>query len=166
MKRIVLAATAALLATPFPATAGGGSCHADHPESEVATTEVVIEFACFGPVAARVTTGATVTWRNASGIEHNVSGPTIDFAELPDGSTLSHTFGEPGLYPYACMIHPGMSGVVHVVDGAAPASAAAVAGPVSHEGAGLPSGAIWGGAALLAVAGGVLASRRRPPLPA
>ncbi len=156
MKRIVLATAAALLAAaPVPATAGGG-CHYDAPESEVATTEVVVDHACFGPVVARVTTGATVTWRNVSGMPHNISGPTMDYAELPDGATHAVTFTEPGLYPYACMLHAGMSGVVRVVDGP---TAAAVA---DESGAGLPAGAVWGGAALVAAAGGVLVARRSP----
>lgn len=158
MKRTVLATfTLAMLAVPVPATAGGG-CHEDGPAQEVATTTVVIEHACFTPAAAVVRTGATVTWDNPSGLPHNISGPAVQLVELPIGKGTTITFDRAGIYPYACMIHPGMSGVVIVRDGAAAAPAAAPAArttPVAASRETSSNGASpygWGGAAL-AVAG-------------
>lgn len=146
MKRTVLAA----LVLPFlasPAHAGGG-CATEGASAPVATTTVSIDHACFGTGAATVAVGATLTWRNVSGLDHNISGPGIDFAELPAGATFKHTFTSAGLYPYACMLHPGMSGVVVV--GAVPSVApAAAVMPVRPSGDGGTSPALW--VALVAV---------------
>lgn len=159
MKRIAFSAVAALLATPVPAHAGGG-CHDGVPAVPAAATTIVVEQSCFGPTAARVAAGATVTWRNRSDMQHNVSGPAIDFAELPAGGTVTVTFDEPGLYPYACMIHAGMSGVVVVEPAVTPTAAA------TGTGNALPIGALGAGAGVLVATAGVLVARRRSPLPA
>jgi plastocyanin len=178
MKRIALVPLV-LLALPFaaaPAYAGGG-CFAEGPSALQRSSTVVIEHACFGTGAITVAPGATVTWRNDSDLEHNVSGPAIEFAELPARGTVTKTFATAGLYPYACTIHPGMSGVVVVgavpsVAAAAPSVAPAAAVPAapsspSSPSRGVPVGAIAGGAAVVLVAGLVLVSmRRRDALPA
>jgi plastocyanin len=130
MKRTALA----LLVLPFalapatPAYAGGG-CFPGGPAALAETHTIVIDHACFGTGAAHVAAGAVVTWRNTSGLDHNISGPGVDYAELPAGATHTVTFATPGLYPYACTIHPGMSGVVVV--GPAAALKAPVAAPVA-----------------------------------
>lgn len=113
MKRVlVLAPLVALV--PAPAYAGGG-CYSGGPAAPAAATTIAIEHACFGPVAARAGVGAKVTWDNTqSGLAHNISGPGIEFTDLPVGAKHSITFETAGLYPYACTLHPGMSGVVVV----------------------------------------------------
>src|SRR3712207_3162966 len=113
MKRIALA----LLAVPFaaPAAYAGGGCHIEAaPAVLERTNTVVVEHACFGTGAAHVTADKPVVWRNDSPLEHNISGPGIEFAELPAHGSYSRTFSTPGLYPYACTLHPGMSGVLVV----------------------------------------------------
>lgn len=123
MKR-ALALVPLLVLVPAPAYAGGGGCHVDAPAAAVATRTVTIDHACFGPIAAAVGVGGTVTWDNTkSGLEHNISGPGLEYAELPIGGTHKITFDRAGLFPYACTLHPGMSGVV-VVGGALDTAAA------------------------------------------
>ena len=123
---LVLAATGVPAA---PAVAGGG-CYVGGPGDEVVTTTVHAKHACWAPQVAVVAGGATVTFRNeAGGLEHNISGPGINYLELPAGATRTVTFGKPGLYPFACTIHPGMSGVVLVRDGAAAVPTAAALPP-------------------------------------
>lgn len=76
----------------------------------------------YAPPVVRVPAGATVTWtfndRGASGTEplvpHNVIGTGWGSPVLSEGS-FTHTFSEPGRYPYTCTLHPGMDGVVEVV---------------------------------------------------
>jgi len=46
---------------------------------------------------------------------------------LQPGETFTHTFTTAGLYPYACYLHPGMSGVVIVGDSDAAATSATTA---------------------------------------
>jgi hypothetical protein len=45
-------------------------------------------------------------------------------AELAPNAALTVTFEEPGVYPYACALHRGMSGVIVVGDGGAALAAA------------------------------------------
>ena len=113
MKRALALAPFLLLVPAAPALAGGG-CHTGGPATLRAGTVVRVDHACFTIPALRVPLGKTVTWDNDSGLDHNISGPGIDPAELPNGGTYTMTFREAGIYPYACTLHPGMSGVVVV----------------------------------------------------
>lgn len=165
-RTIVTLAALSFLAVPTAATAGGG-CHNTGPAEEVRTTTVVVDHACFGPFVARVPLGAKVTWRNESGLPHNITGPAIDFQELPAGATYERRFNEQGIYVYACMLHPGMSGAVIVRDDGAPgahdgdANAAAQAVPVASESGARSTATPWllGGLAVLAVAAVAFATR-------
>ena len=171
MKRTALALLV-LAGTATPAAAGGG-CHTNgRPSDQAAVTTVRIDHACFRPGVALVAPGAEVTFVNDSGLEHNLTGPAFDYTELPDGGSAKMTFAEPGLYPFACTLHPGMSGVV--VAGAlpsAPAAAPAAVAPVPTTGGDDSSAAplVAGGIAAAVVAGAVVGFGRRTkgvPLPA
>jgi hypothetical protein len=50
--------------------------------------------------------------------------------EVQPGQKISYTFDTAGIYPYACVLHPGMSGAI-VVGDAAGAAAAPGAGTTS-----------------------------------
>lgn len=177
MKRLLVLTPLTLLALATPVVAGGG-CHTGKGAQIAVQNEIKVHHACFFAEAAHVAVGDTVTWFNASGLPHNISGPGIDFADLPDGSKHSQKFDAAGVYPYACTLHVGMSGVVLVGDveipGQPKASAAAVA-PVADtttsggSDGGSPTAWIVGGAAVLVAAGVVLTFARREgrvPLPA
>jgi plastocyanin len=168
MKRtaLVLLTLPFALAPAVPAYAGGG-CFPGGPAALAETRTVVIDHACFGTGAAHVAAGATVTWRNVSDLDHNLSGPGIDYAELPAHGTHAVTFAKPGLYPYACTIHPGMSGVVVVGPAAAvtaPVTAPAVS-TVAAKRTTRSSNAGWlvAVAALVVTAGVVLTGIARRP---
>ncbi len=105
-----------------PAYAGGGCGEAITAGS---TTTVRIAHACFSPTIVKVPVGGTVKWENRSGMMHNLSSPGGWFVDqLNDSQSYSRRFTAAGLYPYACTIHIGMSGVVAVGDTiAAPATA-------------------------------------------
>jgi Copper binding proteins, plastocyanin/azurin family len=64
----------------------------------------------------RVPVGTTVSFVNTSPFSHLVSGANGAWGsrevEVQPGSTISYRFDEPGIYPYACSLHPGMAGAI------------------------------------------------------
>jgi plastocyanin len=167
MKRLLLAAVTAVpfvLLPPATAKAGGG-CGSQAPEQEkpsagnVAT--VRIDHACFAPAVLAVPPNTRITWRNLSDLQHNISGARLGYADLPAHGMYEDTFAEPGFYPYACMIHAGMSGVVHVVSGAARPETAPVAATRTDAGTALAPYAATVAVAGVAAYLGARTSRRR-----
>jgi len=78
---------------------------------------------CFDPMVIRVDPGQRVTWTNRESIAHTVTGPAGlwgSVGQLADGESVSQVFDIPGIYPYACLLHPGMIGAVVVGNGGAP----------------------------------------------
>ena len=77
---------------------------------------------CFIPSEARVSVGGTVTWSNDDTAAHTVtSGSAVDGPDgnfdsslFMAGSTFRHTFNTVGTFPYFCMVHPWMQGIVIV----------------------------------------------------
>jgi plastocyanin len=75
---------------------------------------VSVKGMAFDPAKLRVKAGETVTWRfDDRAVAHNVVGDGFKSA-LKRSGTFSHTFAEPGSYPYRCTVHPGMKGSVVV----------------------------------------------------
>jgi plastocyanin len=143
--------------------AGGGGCH-EQTTGSGATVDMA-DF-CYGPTVLHVERGATVRWTNRDPVEHVVIGTGWSLeSALGPGEAGTHRFDDPGLYAYACYLHPAMNGVVVVGDAnldgtkatASPARSDAVP---STEGSGL-AGAL-GATALGVVAGvaGTVGSRR------
>jgi plastocyanin len=113
----------------------GGDSHSwDHPDVTVAP-------------------GGTVTFQNTTPTGHNVgftdkqpssctqtSGPSFNAAPpMPTyavpGWSGTCTFNAPGDYPFVCLVHPDMTGVVHVVAAATP-TPTSIATPVTTPVAG------------------------------
>ena len=73
---------------------------------------VVIDVVNFGfePPTLTVPVGTTVTWVNVSGTIHNVVDTNERFVSpvLDPGESFQTQVTEPGLYDYACTIHPNM----------------------------------------------------------
>lgn len=111
----------------FTAACASDTSPADPSSSETAATAVEVRIVperggvgVFDPLDVSVAAGGTVTWSNESGFPHNVvfapdSGVTSSKI-FPSGETYTASFDTPGLYPYDCIIHPGMSGTVTVTD--------------------------------------------------
>ena len=99
-----------------PALAGGG-CH--QPTTQDAAGDAVfMEGMCFTPTVLRVQPGTKVTFLNKDETIHQVNG--INWAgpgTLSKEALTAQMFDQPGMYPYACTLHPGMVGVVVVGDG-------------------------------------------------
>jgi plastocyanin len=168
---------AGILIGGTPASAGGG-CHAGPTQGT--GTAVDLKGACFTPSLLRVAPGSTVAFTNYDPMVHNISGGLWGhYDNLQPGESFSASFDQAGIYPYACMIHPGMTGVIVVGDGTGPgngavvtdvpaggsgptkAEAASVTAPVSADGRSAQAIALAIGLAFGACLGIVLAPRRR-----
>lgn len=75
----------------------------------------------FMPNVLEVKAGTTVIWTNKDNIEHSITsgapgkpGGKFDSGFFTQGKTFSFTFTEPGDYPYFCMRHNSMQGMVRV----------------------------------------------------
>lgn len=104
------------LALPVPFAAAGGGCHTGVTYGD--GIAVVMQDACFTPTILYVAPGTDVAFSNEDPLTHNVTANGwghFDPMDQGDGSTA--TFDRPGVYPFACQYHPGMTGAVVVGDG-------------------------------------------------
>jgi len=77
---------------------------------------------CFVPYEVTVDVGGEVTWSNDDTAAHTVTagsaadGPSGEFDSslFMAGTTFSHIFESAGEFPYFCMVHPWMEGIVTV----------------------------------------------------
>ena len=77
---------------------------------------------CYIPYEVTIDVGGMVTWSNDDTAAHTVTGGgaadgpsgVFDSSLFMAGTTFSHTFEEAGEYPYFCMVHPWMEGIVIV----------------------------------------------------
>ena len=95
------------------------------PGSSIAGCELTNE--CFVPQTVTIDIGGEVTWLNVDAVAHTVtSGSTAEGMDgvfdsglfMPDAE-FSHVFEESGEYPYFCLVHPWMAGMVVVQSAAA-----------------------------------------------
>jgi plastocyanin len=117
----LIATTAVVLGLPTAALAGGG-CHGgatqqDETGKEKATVEMVD--ACFQASITAIDPGTDVTFVNLDqGTVHNVAGTLWgQYEDMYEGDEYTATFDEPGVYPFACAYHPGMTGAIVVGGG-------------------------------------------------
>lgn len=124
-RRVLIGVVAAILAFAAVGTiaaAGGGGCAPEDSTQTRATGTAVSMKGCkFAPVVLQAPVGATITWTHRDDyVPHNVYGLGWGMSLgrlLEPGGTYTATFDKPGIYPYQCSLHPGMSGVVIVGDG-------------------------------------------------
>jgi plastocyanin len=81
-----------------------------------AVVNVVLRNTTFVPGRVQITAGTTVVWRNDDQLIHTVTAndKSFDSGLLQPGKTYRRTFDKPGQYPYYCIPHPFMKGVVVV----------------------------------------------------
>jgi plastocyanin len=71
----------------------------------------------FVPAELTVDVGQSVTFINVHSDEHTATGSGFDTGIIPDeGGTATVVLDSPGVFPYACQIHPEMTGVIRVRD--------------------------------------------------
>jgi plastocyanin len=172
-----------------PAALAGGGCHAGMSgavHTDGTASVVRMDVCSFEPTVARVPVGTEVTFLNTSNHDHVVLGRGQSWGSgdpLRPGASRAARFGEAGVFPYSCPLHPGMVGTIVVGDANTPLAVmgadagggveAADAGDVSQAGSGGTATAagglepvaaigIGGVAGLTVIALGALAVRRRP----
>jgi plastocyanin len=71
----------------------------------------------YSPNPAEVKVGEVVTWVNEDSAIHTATSTdgTFDSDILRRGQTYNFTFGTVGEYPYFCLLHPNMVGIVSVI---------------------------------------------------
>jgi plastocyanin len=88
------------------------------PTPVIGVTHVTITFTSkFQPAYIQVRVGTTVTWTNNDNVGHTVTfrNGMKDSGRIDaGGGTFSFTFASKGIFPYYCIIHPDMVGVVTV----------------------------------------------------
>lgn len=133
---------------PVSSATAGGFCSGHEGEKPTAQRGRLVRMAdnCFAPTVLFVDRGTTVRFVNEDAAAHTVGGAAGSFGDIhapirPNAST-SHTFEEDGVYPYVCLLHPGMAGAVVVGDGAE--AALGVAGPGAPVGGDTGEGAAAG----------------------
>jgi plastocyanin len=93
---------------------GGGNGGAD-AALVAGVTEVAARDNQFTPPAIEVPAGATVTWTFEDGfVPHDVTGDGFTSGDPQRSGSFTHTFDQPGTYPYRCTLHDGMTGRVVV----------------------------------------------------
>jgi plastocyanin len=99
-----------------PGATGGGGGGGGGGTAPVATTTVEMKGLAFAPGAIKVAAGATVTWTNSDGTNHNVKfdNATLALTDFATGSKALTMPTTPGTYTYKCSLHGGMTGSVQV----------------------------------------------------
>jgi plastocyanin len=171
-----------LIVPAVPAAAGGGGCHTGATQGTGDTVELVD--ACPTPTILTIDPGGTVSFVNEDPFAHNVIGSAWGHPEdLNQGDGFTATFDEPGVYPWACWYHPGMTGAIVVGDGTGVGNGAVVdvssfsqpepspvveVRTVTRQASGTPAVAGWviGPVLGIGIGLGIAALIRRRPRPA
>jgi plastocyanin len=129
---LLLGAVSAALTVLAPTAAAGGGCHSTAPASvargEGKNVTVDMGKCAFTPTILYIEEGTTVSWDNFDPMPHTVTGVAmslngdayIEANERP----VSFRFDDAGVYPYYCILHPGMAAAVVVGDVSAEKAAA------------------------------------------
>jgi plastocyanin len=83
------------------------------------TVRASMKSIAFQPSRIEITAGTTVAWTNNDAVQHTVTATdrSFDSGNLAPGATWQYTFTKPGTYPFFCVVHPFMKGVVVVTEG-------------------------------------------------
>jgi plastocyanin len=117
------ASTGASGATATTSEPGGGGNetggNAPAPSGEaVRSAKVRISGFAYDPDPVTIQVGGKVTWLNEDAAPHTATAEdgSFDTGVLEEGKLKSETFKEAGTFTYICTIHPGMKGVIKVVE--------------------------------------------------
>jgi plastocyanin len=76
----------------------------------------------FKPKHKYITKGDSIKWKNTDNTTHNVKatdqGKNWNYSKtLSPNETATRKFSNNGSYHYKCTLHPGMTGIIHVLNG-------------------------------------------------
>ncbi|MBW3630396.1 MAG: hypothetical protein KY464_14005 [Gemmatimonadetes bacterium] len=91
---------------PVPAVGAGGAA--------VAPVQVTMRMIAYQPPTIRIRPGQAVEWINQDPTPHTVTGEGWSSELMNEGGRYTRSFDQPGRYPYRCLPHPQMTGVVIV----------------------------------------------------
>jgi plastocyanin len=130
----------ALWLVAVPMVSAGNPCFHDFKmpaTSSGSDTEIKLEPCAFAPTVTSVAVGSTVTFRNGPTFAHLITGANQAWGsrevEVQPNKTVAYAFDKAGTYPYACALHPGMSGVIVVGDTASAGTGAAGVGAATPD---------------------------------
>jgi plastocyanin len=119
------------LVVPASSGGAGGFC-SDGAFTDARGTTVELSKYCFRPTIIRVDRGDEVTFVNRDPDLHMIGGVNNVFGdlhtELKAKESISYTFADDGVFPYLCIVHPGMAAAVVVGDGEGKVSKGSVTG--------------------------------------
>jgi plastocyanin len=106
-----------------PAVSAGDPCFHGYeipPATTGPGTDVRLMPCSFEPTITTVAVGTEVTFVNGPDYKHLITGANQAWGsrdvEVEPNTTVSYAFDAPGIYPYACALHVGMSGAIVVGD--------------------------------------------------
>lgn len=103
------------------ATSGGGGGNTTTTGVSIVPGASNLNTNAFSPNPIQVGVGSSITWTNNDVEPHTVNAgenatPSGLFdSYIPPAGTFQHTFTEVGEYPYFCILHPNMVGIVSVI---------------------------------------------------
>lgn len=178
----VVAVVAGSFVVLAPPAAAGGFCRGTELTQGTGDA-VIMKGMCYEPVVLFTEPGTEVSFTNVDKAPHTVTGSGgwgTAHEEISNSKTKSFSFKKEGVYPYVCLLHPGMVGAVVVGDGrdgkvsasnvgfippAAdsedPSSQAPIAAPVEGSNGALTTALGIAVAVLVAIVVALLARRRR-----
>lgn len=124
--RVLRAATLAAVVGLAPLACGGGDGGSGAPAPTQPTPvppapnrtpgAIAMRDNVFRPAADTIAAGGTVTWTNEGANPHTSTGQNglWDSGVVNLGRSFSRQFPQAGSFPYACTLHPGMTGTVVV----------------------------------------------------
>ena len=82
------------------------------------SAKVTIAGYAYDPDPVTIQAGGKVIWQNEDSVPHTATAKdgSFDTGSIEEGKLKSETFKQPGTFAYVCTIHPGMNGVVEVVE--------------------------------------------------
>lgn len=121
--RLALAGIAVLAIPGVAACSNGTSTAVDlstRPTVDIdrpAAATVTVAHRAFTPNRIEIPAGETVAWTwDDHPMDHDVVLDNGTHSPQQDEGTWTHTFNDPGTYPYACSLHPDMAATVIVVE--------------------------------------------------
>ena len=113
--REVSETTSVPAAAPISNSGTGTVSRTAGPTSATSAARVTIRLLKFSPDKVEVKSGETVEWANADLTPHTATAQGMfDSGAINAGASWTHSFTQPGTFPYVCTFHPEMKGVVVV----------------------------------------------------